>query len=234
MSNCFESKCLRRTLGIKTEQIYRKCWDLSGPSSTLGLKKKVRKREGNENDLSQGREAVGQHSRESKESLCWGLMGAEKVQIYQHRDRFRTEWDNGYCWGLLGGWDTFQTPGHLQKCHFSNLQRIDVIFFFFEETFSSRSRRSQHPSSQSWALCSRERADLSEGDPVLDDCHNCRQDGVFSLFISLQSSAVWRHWFVPSLPKLLKPRITPWLKLQYWEIESCFTDFRVQAFKALG
>lgn len=131
MSNCFESKCLRRTLGIKTEQIYRKCWDLSGPSSTLGLKKKVRKREGNENDLSQGREAVGQHSRESKESLCWGLMGAEKVQIYQHRDRFRTEWDNGYCWGLLGGWDTFQTPGHLQKCHFSNLQRIDVIFFFF-------------------------------------------------------------------------------------------------------
>lgn len=32
--------------------------------------KDSREREGNENDLSQGRAAVGQHSRESKESLC--------------------------------------------------------------------------------------------------------------------------------------------------------------------
>lgn len=69
MSNCFESKCLRRILGIKTEQIYKKRWNLSGPSSTPGLQKIARERGGNENDLNQGRAAaVGSTAESPKNS----------------------------------------------------------------------------------------------------------------------------------------------------------------------
>lgn len=90
MSNCFESKCLRRILGIKIERIYSKCWDLSGISSTPDLQKIARERESNKNGWSQGRAAVGQleeciRETSSKNPSVEPYWGQKKVQMYHYR-----------------------------------------------------------------------------------------------------------------------------------------------------